>query len=161
MTMPPVDENGVRDFTVKRQLHRFRIDEDVFAAPAIISPTALRRLAALHSEMGDRMSGLASAEEMTPERFDEILKLIEDMFRILLPGQDGDRFAARMRDENAPLDLVGQLIPIIYWLLEQYGLRPTSPSSALSAGLTESGTDTQSAGESSTDGASPTETDSI
>jgi hypothetical protein len=159
--MPPVDENGVRDFTVKRPPHRFRIDDDVFAAPAVISPVALKRLAALHSQMGDRMGSLSDASEMTPERFDQILKLIEDMFKILLPGDSGERFASRMRDENAPLDVVGQLIPIIYWLLEQYGLRPTLPSSDSPTGSTEAGTDTQSDGGSSMDGASPTETESI
>jgi hypothetical protein len=152
MTLTPVGENGVRDFTLRREPYRFRIDDDVFVAPPIMSPRNLTKLANLHSQIGD------TTDINSAEGFGRVLGLVADMFRALLPGPSGERFVERLESDTEPIDLTGQALPIVFWLLEQYGLRPTVPSSVSSTGSTEDATDTPSDGDSSTDGAWPTET---
>jgi hypothetical protein len=144
MTEPP---DQIRDFTILADPKQFRIDGDVFAAPAIISPIALKKLAALHGQLGD-------VGELTKD-LDRTLDLIGDMFQILLPGPSGVRFKERLLSEMEPIDLNRQALPALYWLLEQYGMRPTQPSSPSPDGSTDGQTDTQNGGISSTDGASP------
>lgn len=70
-------------------------------------------------------------------------------FDAALLGDGGQKIQKQVYDKNDPLD-TNQLIEIMNWLLEVYGLRPTEPSSNSSTGSSESGT-------SSTDGA-PAET---
>lgn len=158
----PVDADGVRDFTIHRKPKRFRVDEDVFEAPPSIGGYALRNLGAMHTQLSDLMSG--------DRDLDKIIALMAEMFQALIPGPDGKLFAARLMSDGDPGDpeadpprpsspkpigLMDQSMPILYWLLEQYGLRPTVPSSPSPTGSTDGQMDTQSVGTSSTDGASP------
>jgi hypothetical protein len=133
-----------RDFTLPMEPKQFRIDADVFKAPAIISPVALKKLSALHAELGDGVGA----------NIDQSLNLIADMFAILLPGPSGERFKERLLSETEPIDLQRQALPALYWLLEEYGVRPTEPSSPSPNGSTDGQTDTPNGGTSSTDGAS-------
>lgn len=146
MTEP---DQGIRDFTIKREPIQFRIDDDVFKAPAIISPIALRKISAMYTEIGD-ISSLGND-------IDRTLNILGHIFGILLPGPSGIRFKERLLSEEEPLDLNAQVIPALYWLLEQYGMRPTQPSSPSPDGSTDGQTNTQNGGTSSTDGPSPTE----
>src|SRR6186997_2705101 len=103
MTDPDAADAPIKDFTIKREPHRFRIDDDVFSAPAIISPVALRKLAGVHAQLGDlgRMIGAVAG-----------------VMRILLPGASGERFAERLAGESDfPIDLQQQALPVMYWLL--------------------------------------------
>lgn len=147
MTEP--DTNGVRDFTIRRDPIQFRIDDDVFKAPPIISPVALVKLGKLHTDMGDE-ANITRDVEATLQR-------VGDMFTILLPGPSGQRFKERLLSEDQPIDLQQQAIPALYWLLERYGLRPTQPSSPSPTGSTDGQTNDPNDSTSSTDGASPTE----
>jgi hypothetical protein len=146
MTEPDPDVNGVRDFTIKRDPHQFRIDDDVFKAPAIISPIALTKLSKLHGEMGDAAQISANIEAT--------LQRVGDMFTILLPGPSGQRFKQRLLSEEEPIDLQQQALPALYWLLERYGMRPTQPSSPSPDGSTDGTTTNPTDNTSSTDGAS-------
>lgn len=137
--------DGVRDFTIKMEPHRFRIDADIFSAPPILSPVTLGKLAALHANMGE-MGGV--------EGIEVTLAAVSSMFRLILPGPSGERFAERLMSVDEPIDLQRQALPALYYLLECYGLRPTQPSSPSLDGSTGESTDTQSDGISSTDGAS-------
>lgn len=150
MTEP---DQGIRDFTIKREPIQFRIDDDVFKAPAIISPIALRKIAAMYAEMGD-ITSLGNDIEQT-------LNVVGQIFAILLPGASGARFKERLLSEEEPLDLNAQVIPALYWLLEQYGMRPTQPSSPSPDGSTDGQTNTPNDGTSSTDGPSPTESSTV
>jgi hypothetical protein len=145
MTQPTDD--GTRDFTIPMEPKRFRIDEDVFQAPAIISPIALKKLSALHASLGD-------VGALTND-LDRTLDIVGDLFGLLLPGPSGGRFKERLLSEEEPIDLQRQALPALYWLLEEYGMRPTQPSSASPSGSTDGPMDTPSGGTSSTDGASP------
>lgn len=135
-----------RDFTLPMEPKQFRIDQDVFNAPAIMSPIALKKLAKLHADL--------AGEDLTQD-IDRTLDRVGEMFAIFLPGESGVRFQARLLSETEPIDLTRQALPILYWLLEEYGMRPTGPSSPSLNGLTDGQTDTPNGGMSSTDGASP------
>lgn len=161
---PKLDANGVPDFTIHRDPHRFRVDDDVFSAPSLIGGYTLRKLAVMHAQLADLTSGAGDPDT------DRLIGLMADMFRALMPGPSGELFAARLMSDGdpgdpeadpprpaspAPIDLMKQAMPILYFLLECYGLRPTVPSSPSPTGSTDGATDTQSVGTPSMDGASP------
>ncbi len=180
MTEP---DAAVQDFTIHREPIRFRIDDDVFAAPAIISSITLSRVAALAAELGEVKIGGDG------EGAAQAIRVAGKAIGTLIPGPHGKRFIARLNssavedpdspgsyvevDEAGdivfeseggvavpkpglkPIDLMNQGIPVLFFLLEKYGLRPTVPSSPSPAGSTDGATSTPSAGTSSTDGASP------
>jgi hypothetical protein len=153
-------EPEIKDFTIRREPIRFRVDDDEFAAPPLIGGFMMRKLGALHAQLGD------AADDA-----ERLMGIVADMFRALIPGPGGKRFAERLLSDGNPGDseasppippsppvigLMDQAIPIIYWLLERYGLRPTQPSSPSPTGSTDGQTDIQSDGTSSTAGASGT-----
>lgn len=156
---PPMTQE-IRDFSLPMDPVRFRIDDDLFEVPPILSPMALKKAAALHREMGD--IGALNAD------LDRTLNLVGDMFGLLLPGSAGVRFRARLFTEGRdadpdngrpdpdplPIDLTRQALPVLFWLLEQYGLRPTQPSSPSPNGSTDGPTDVLNGGISSTAGVS-------
>lgn len=165
------DENGVRDFTVRRPPIEFRIDDDVFHAPNVIAPAKLKALAT--AAAGIDMNTLTS--DTTGDAFEAAVAKLANLFGTLIGGADGRLFAARMQsrgrrmgddgedangtpippaDDPLPIDLTGQAIPVLWFLLESYGMRPTVPSSPLSAGSTDGEPATAGDGTSSTDGAS-------
>ena len=155
-----------RDFTLPMEPKRFRIDDDVFQAPALLPAMVLKNLAHMHNQLGD-------VTTVDADNLDNMLNKIGDMFAMFLPGSSGQRFKARLltqgRDADPdadpprlepdppPIDLIRQALPALYWLLEEYGMRPTGPSSPSPAGSTDGPTDTPNGGTSSTDGAPPTE----
>lgn len=161
-----LNSDGVMDFTVRREPHRFKIDDDLFEAPPLIGGFMLRKLAGMHAQLGDITAVLVTDDQA----IDRLMLLMADMFRALIPGPGGALFAARLFSDGNPGDpeadppvpaspkpigLMDQAMPVLYWLLERYGLRPTVPSSPSPTGSTDGATDTLSAGTSSTDGASP------
>lgn len=151
----------IRDFSLPMDPVRFRIDPDTFDAPPILSPMALKKAAALHSELG--------AMDNVGSDIDRTLTLVAEMFAIFVPGRSGQLFKARLLTEGRdadpdngrpdpdppPIDLTRQALPVLYWLLEQYGLRPTGPSSPSLNGSTDGPTDILNGGTSSTAGALP------
>lgn len=162
---PKLDADGVPDFTIHREPHRFRVDGDIFSAPPLIGGYTLRKLAVMHGQLAELTTG---SEPDT----DRLIALMAEMFRVLMPGPSGKLFAERLMSDGdpgdpeaepprpaspLPIDLMKQAMPILYFLLECYGLRPTVPSSPSPTGLTDGATDTQSVGTSSTDGVSPEE----
>ena len=139
MTNPDAADE-IKDFTVRRPPIRFRIDEDVFLAPPAIGGFLLRKLGGLHSQLGDVTGALAT----DADAMDRIISVMGD------PDADPPRPPA-----PAQIGLMDQALPVLYYLLECYGLRPTQPSSPSPAGSTDGTPDTPSVGTSSTDGAWP------
>ena len=149
---PPLNEDGIPDFTVRRDPIEFAIRGERFAAPPVISAITLARLSRKHVEL------LATSD------IDKQMELVADTFKILVGGEAGERFRVRLlaeTDDIEPIDLIGEALPALYWLLERYGLRPMVPSPASPAGLTETQTASPNGAHSSTDGASPTESGDI
>lgn len=133
-----MDQDGnaeIRDFTIVWKPKQFRIDDDVFEAQPLLALSVLSQLA----KIGGGLQGLAP--EQMVERFTEV-------FDLILKPASAERFRQRIAGEGdtPPLDLQQQLLPIVLWLLEAYGMRPTEPSQ-------NSSTSPNSTGEPSTDGA--------
>ena len=153
MTEPDAASSTVPDFTIRRDPHQFRIDDDVFSAPAWLSPFALKAMATQIGKLGD-LNNLTDVGSVVAA-----IDTVSGIMVALMPGESGQRFKARLETEGAPddpppIDLMMQAIPALYYLLECYGMRPTVPSSPSPAGSTDGQTDTLNDGTSSTDGAS-------
>jgi hypothetical protein len=139
-----VDEDGaleIKDFSIVWKPKRFKVDDDVFEAhPVLPLPTL--------AEMVKLGQGINLSADADPN---EIVERFAGVFDLVLRTESAARFRARLAGQgDAPaLDLQHQLVPILFWLLEAYGLRPTQPSENSSTGP-------NSTGEPSTDGAPPT-----
>jgi len=110
------DQNGVievKDFTTPQGLrsHPFRIDNDVFQAVATIPLGNLAKLAKLR-------------ENIDLSNIDQLFTLFDEM----LLDESAAVFQARLRDKSNPIGK-DHIMPILEWLMETYGLRPTQPSS--------------------------------
>lgn len=177
MTEPTTEAAEIRDFTLPRVPHQFRIDDDLFSAPAVVSPITLARVAAQHK---------ALAPMLEANDIEGVLRAVADMFRKLMPGESGRRFAVRLLTDGnevdvsataaalgvtpselanitpdpeqviylQPLDLQRQALPALFYLMECYGLRPTqqsslSPSGSKTGALTDGAPLAESTGEQS------------
>lgn len=115
-----MSSNDVRfkDFTKKRKQINFLLDseEPYLCYPALALPS-LQEIALI--------SGNMTAETAT-ESFAEF-------FAVVLQPESAERMKAKLYDRMNPLDSE-QANEIMEWLMEEYGLRPTSPSSGSSDG---------------------------
>lgn len=134
----PGDDNvQIRDFTIKQKKIQFRIDEDVFHAYAILGLPLLQELVQVSKSIGKMIDD---------QRYEGIF----DVFDKMLYPASAERFRERAGAiGDDALDVRKQLMPILHFLLEEYGVRPTQPSSD-SSGSLPSGT----SGTSSTAGSS-------
>lgn len=115
-------EVEIKDFTLKVKRFGFKIDNDIFRAHAALGLPTMQDLVKVARGMGDAVKD---------GNYDGIVAV----FRELLDDPSATRFAARVISKgDDAIDVKKQLIPILYWLLEKYGLRPTPVSSGSSAG---------------------------
>jgi hypothetical protein len=131
-------EPGVRDFSAPRRNVSFKIDDDTFQGVNDLPAMALIEFAG----MVDQLNELEVAQQ--PQIFTQL-------FQMVLEPTSSELFLRRMGDREKPISL-GQLMEIMPWIMEQYGLRPTTPSEASS-----DGSEPQATGTSSTDSAQPLE----
>lgn len=119
---PPVDEVQIRDFTIKEKRIAFRVDEDVFQAYGLLGISTMQEL----------VSSVKNLSKMIEE---QNYTAITDVFKKLLYPDSATRFNQRvLAVGDDAIDVKRQLMPILFYLLEQYGVRPTQPSSASSTG---------------------------
>lgn len=110
-----------KDFTKPKKRVEFRIDEDLFEAPRVLPIPVMQELAST----ADRLKGnLSNAEQ---------LQMVISIFDTILPDAAAARLRERISSKEEPVDLE-QIMDIMLWLLEVYGLRPTQPSADSSAG---------------------------
>jgi hypothetical protein len=134
MTQPiPTEATPVKDFTRKRKRLVFRIDDDLFEAAQAIPGKTLARFAGRFADL----------EKAPPEAQ---LDAIADALGMVLLPESNARFQERLDDLENPIELE-QGSDVIAWLMEEYGNRPTEPSSDSSTGLSspESGTNSTDA----------------
>ena len=62
-----------------------------------------------------------------PETFTQMIDLV-------LRDESANRFKARMEDKDSPITMK-QIMDVLPWLMEKYGLRPSEPSSTSSPGF--------------------------
>lgn len=119
------DEVDIKDFTLRKKRVRFKIDDDIFEAHTTLSLPLMQRMVKISQSMG----GGKSEDRM--ESFDAVY----DIFDQLLLSDSAKRFKKRATSTGEDgIDVQRQLIPILYHLLEEFGVRPTQPSSASSPG---------------------------
>lgn len=130
--------------------HQFRIGDDVFSAPAVLSPVVIKKLAA---DIGE-LQALGSDPASMIANIDKMLDVVSRVFRALMPGASGKLFSDRLNADGeegspVPIGLLDQAMPALNYLLECYGMRPTEPSLPSPDGSAETSTDTPSDGISS------------
>lgn len=127
-TLSPNDAE-IRDFSRRIDV-RFRVDEDVFVGVAGIPALDLLEFGALYD-------GLSETDIMKkPEAFTKMINLV-------LQDESAQRFNARMSDRSNPISMV-QVMEILPWIMERYGMRPTEPSFGSSSGSPSPGDGTRS-----------------
>lgn len=127
----------IRDFTLPMEPIRFRVDQDEFAAPAFLSPVTLKRFATRFAEVQPLL-----ANPMAD--IDAAMNGFADLFVTLIPGESGQRLHDRLLSEDHPIDLTRQALPILFFLMESWGLRPTQSSSSSPDGPPTPSEDTSS-----------------
>jgi hypothetical protein len=126
----------MKDFSRPRDRLQFTIDGDVFeAAPALPGKTL--------TEFAKRFSDIAETD------LSDRLDIFADALGMVLLPDSNAVFQKRFEDLANPIQLE-QASDVITWLLEQYGLRPTRPSSP-----SPTGPPNPEPGTSSTDDAQP------
>ncbi len=118
--IPARTVRDMKDFTRKRSKIEFQIDDDVFEASPAIPADILTDFVVQFAGV-ENLPALKRVEALT-----EVLSMV-------LKPESFERFAARKKDRDNPIDLE-QINDIIVWLMEQYGQRPTRPSQVSSSG---------------------------
>ena len=106
-----------KDFTLDAPEIKFAIAGENFDASPALSALLLQQI----SDIVDAFT----EDDKSATMIDKINKLIEFCDAILI----GDDCKARFAKIAPTLDLQRQIMPLLYWLLEAYGLRPTEVSS--------------------------------
>lgn len=142
-TTPPQDEVEIKDFTIKEKRIKFKIDDDIFEATRILGLPLMQDLV----KVTKTMSKMSESGDYSA---------ISAIFDELLLPHSAERFGERLKAKgDDAIDVKAQLLPVLYYLLEKFGLRPTQLSSESSTGSPDA-TD----GTPSTDGSSSAESDS-
>ncbi len=118
----------IRDFTNHRVV-RFRIDDDVFEGLPDLPAMLLVEFA----------SAMAKLDETTDIK--DQPKVFRDLFNMVLTDESAARFIERMSSKTEPIS-IAQIDQIMPWIMEQYGMRPTEPSSDSSTGSESPGVGT-------------------
>jgi hypothetical protein len=110
----------MKDFTRPHLPISFTIDDDKFdAVPAIPAQTL--------------MDMTSEFESMDDDNAGESIKAMMAVLEKFLMPASFRRFSERMASREEPIEFP-QVNDVIFWLLEQYGMRPTQPSSASADG---------------------------
>jgi hypothetical protein len=118
MTTIAVDA-AITDFTEDRPPIQFRIGPDVFTLVADMPVLTM-------IDFAEKSNKLAE-DDMGPE----MREIFVSMFELVLTEESTERFVPRLSSRTDPIgmSIINKLIP---WILEQYGLRPTTPSESSS-----------------------------
>lgn len=133
--MPDQLDLSFKDFSLTGQAAKpktFKIDADMFEAPAVIPGEVLGLL----TEVGASMADVKGSPK---QQMDQLLAKIADVMALLLPEDDAARFRDRLYSRTAPMDVHKQALPAMQWLIEAYGQRPTKPSSSSANGPEDDG----------------------
>lgn len=112
------NEVDIKDFTVPDRRVKFSADGEVYEAYTSLGLPAMQEMVKVSKNMGELAQG--GSHEAILSAFDQIL----------VP-ESAKRFRDRAlsEDRDVVLDIRKQLVPILHYLLEAVGVRPTQPSS--------------------------------
>jgi hypothetical protein len=148
--MKPMDVSIVKDLTDRtpRRTRKFRLDPDLFECAAKLPAGVVQDLALMRRTAKAAREALdAGNDELAEEIAAEAQRIFFGILDIIMLPESTERFAKRMRDPLNPIDMP-DIQRFMAWTVEEYGDRPTTPSS-------DSVPSPSSNGTSSTDGALP------
>lgn len=132
------DPDGAADFTRRKPRPTFRIGRERFEGKVEVPALAMMRFS-LRQQALAKASG-AEGDEIT----EDSLNAMTDMIKLMLRKESADRFLAAMDgdsdDENATVIGIDTFNQALQWLMGEYGMRPTGPSSDSSDGSPETST---------------------
>lgn len=123
------DEIEIRDFTNRDTTIKFKIYEHVLEAAPELPLGAMTQIA--------KLQNLRSAID------ENGLESILDILDIFVLDDSMQIIRGMVNDKKKPFG-VRHMMELVPWLLEEYGLRPTQPSSPSSTGLVDGETGTSS-----------------
>ena len=112
----------IPDFSIRKPPRQFRIDSDTFHVPAVL-PAAVA----------------VEFSRMTKMNPNEQFLAIGEVLDIVMLPESAELFARRMRDPSNPIG-VEHIAEVVQWLMQEYGDRPTQPSSDSQASPMTTGT---------------------
>lgn len=123
--VPTTDDDSVeiKDFTIEWKRIRFRIAPHIYEARPMLGPALMQRMVNIGKTLG------SGGEDRDIEAS---LEGVYSIFSELLLPDSATTFNAELAADK--IDIQKQLIPVLFWLLEQYGVRPIQPSPDSSAG---------------------------
>jgi hypothetical protein len=121
----------VRDFTRQPKVIEFRIDDDVFRCHPRLPAQVLIDFAVEADAMGDSPTG------------EQGIRAMLGVLEATLSAEQYRRFRDRMKDPVNPIDFE-QVNEVVPYIMESYGLRPTTPSEESSDGPSSPGPGTSS-----------------
>lgn len=130
-----------KDFSLpeaEMQPKRFKVHPDTFTAPALLSAPTIAALAGFAGKFA-QMQNDDGTSNINVEDIPGLMEDVGDFFVELLDEESGPKFRARLLGKTDPIDLIRQALPIMFWLMEVYGLRPTQPSSGSATGSDDGG----------------------
>lgn len=120
-----VPTDSMKDFTTEQKPVKFNIDKadgtkDIFEGISDLPALLLVEFAGM-------------TETLSQSSISDQPKVFKTLFELVLTEDSAARFIGRMKDKKNPISLT-QITEIMPWIMEQYGMRPTQPSSNSSAG---------------------------
>lgn len=115
-------DDGIMDFTPKREVPRFRIGTDVFTGVVEIPAELSLDFSQKASSMGD--------ESQTPANR---IATIRELINMVLVPESAEIFNRRLGDPHNPIG-IASFRDVLPWLLKQYMGIPTTPDSDSSSG---------------------------
>lgn len=134
MSEQVIPDDGIMDFTPKREVPRFRIGTDVFTGVVEIP-------AELSLDFSQKAALMGQEGQTTAEK----LAVIRELISIVLVPESANIFIARLSDPANPIG-ISSFREVLPWLLQKYMGTPTTPDSDSS-----SGSGSQESGKSSTE----------
>lgn len=144
----PVDANGYTDLTDRKPRPTFRLGRQLYQGKMEVAAGIMMRYSARAAQLQKTLQSIDDPDRQSEIELQETMKL----FRLLLVRESADRLIAhlhmipadateedelRINDEaEADEDAVGlsTFMNLLPWLMEQYGMAPTEPSSSASNG---------------------------
>ena len=108
----------IQDVTLREKRIRFKVDEDVFEGYSTIGLQTMQKLVRSTKNISEAVSG---------ENYSAITEIFDDLLEPSSAKRMKERIVTDNRDDE--LDVKRQVIPILNYLLEKHGLRPTQQPS--------------------------------
>lgn len=126
-----MDATGIpefKDFEEREEPIPFRVGTVMYEAKPSIGLGAMAQMTKMQSTLGQLQMDLASGKV----DIEQVIAALEPIFTLTLMPESAVAFNKRLSDPLRPVGFKN-VLSIIMWLMECYGLRPTQPSSPSSA----------------------------